>query len=439
MIAHIPFKKLIFHRVAKNTYWLLGDYLLRLLLGIIVFVLSARIFGPERFGMLNYALSFITLFLPLAGLGLDRIIVRDLVREQKKQNEILFTSFCMRFLSGSVMIVLSLVLISFLKPGDSTMLSIVGIFSSLLLFQAFDIFDYWFQSVIQSRTVVLVKAGIFIIFAFGKSLSLIIFPSLIVYVLLSAIESGLYGIGLLSAYLKINGKIPWNFNLLWAWKMMRQSYPLFLSGLFVIISMKIGQIIIGQVVSERQLGIYSAATRISETTYIIITATTASVFPLFAQLRKASRLKYYTWLQTFFDFSGGTALAISLSITLLAYPIIKVLFGIQYEESIQILQIHIWSTIPVFLSTTQGIWNINEGYTHIHLFQAFGTTVCTIASLILFLPRFGIVSVAWISVLSPFISMVVINLLNTESRKILRYQLQSLFVLKHLGLFIRHI
>jgi len=64
-----------------NSGWLMFEKLLRMAVGLFVNVWIARYLGPENFGLLSYALAFAFLFLPLVTLGLDEIVVRNLVRD----------------------------------------------------------------------------------------------------------------------------------------------------------------------------------------------------------------------------------------------------------------------------------------------------------------------------------------------------------------------
>ena len=65
----------------KNIFWLFGDKILRLGVGLIVGAVVARYLGPELFGKWNYAIAFISLVSALSTLGLDQIIVKHLLHE----------------------------------------------------------------------------------------------------------------------------------------------------------------------------------------------------------------------------------------------------------------------------------------------------------------------------------------------------------------------
>ena len=70
-----------FLKYLKNTSWLFGEKILRIVVGLFVGIWVARYLGPEQFGLFSYAQSFVGLFTAIATLGLDGIVVRELVKE----------------------------------------------------------------------------------------------------------------------------------------------------------------------------------------------------------------------------------------------------------------------------------------------------------------------------------------------------------------------
>ena len=68
-------------KYANNAIWLFSEKGLRALEAFLVGLWIARYLGPEDFGLLNYAYSFVFLFTAIATLGLDQIVVKDLVNK----------------------------------------------------------------------------------------------------------------------------------------------------------------------------------------------------------------------------------------------------------------------------------------------------------------------------------------------------------------------
>ena len=87
-----------------NTSWLMAENILRLLAGLFVGVYVARYLGPEKFGIFSYSLAFVSLFSSIAKLGLDKILIRELLNQPDKTNELLGTAFWLK-VAGAVMMI----------------------------------------------------------------------------------------------------------------------------------------------------------------------------------------------------------------------------------------------------------------------------------------------------------------------------------------------
>lgn len=75
-----------FKRYFENTSWLVAGKIFSMLVAFFVGVYVARYLGPDRLGLLSYSQSFVMLFAPLANLGLDYIVVRELVKDETKRD-----------------------------------------------------------------------------------------------------------------------------------------------------------------------------------------------------------------------------------------------------------------------------------------------------------------------------------------------------------------
>ena len=77
-----------FMKYFKNTSWLFGEKILRMVVGLFVGIWVARYLGPEQFGLFSYSQSFVGLFIAIATLGLDGIVVRELVKDENRRDDL---------------------------------------------------------------------------------------------------------------------------------------------------------------------------------------------------------------------------------------------------------------------------------------------------------------------------------------------------------------
>ena len=106
-----------FLKYLKNTSWLMSEKIIRLVIALTVGVLVTRYLGPNDFGILSYANSFVGLFAAFSSLGLGDILVRELVKANKKSEELLGTAFTLQTL-GSLFIMLCLIIFVFFNDNE---------------------------------------------------------------------------------------------------------------------------------------------------------------------------------------------------------------------------------------------------------------------------------------------------------------------------------
>ena len=151
------------HAAMHNSGWLLFDKLVRLMLGLLVGAWVARYLGPAQYGELAYALAYIAFFQTVSTLGLDSIVVRDLVIHPEREAQILGTAFTLRFACGIfswLVAVLGMAVISGWSDRSVLLVLLVG---GSLVFQAADTVDLWFQSRSQSRRTVVAKLAAYLL------------------------------------------------------------------------------------------------------------------------------------------------------------------------------------------------------------------------------------------------------------------------------------
>ena len=138
-----------FRKYFANTSWLLGERILRMAVSLFVGIYVARYLGPERFGLLSYALSFVWLFSSLASFGLDDILVRELVQRPEQRNNLLGTVFWLKVCGTTVMGNAIVAVLYFMAEDQQTYWTIV-IIAFGFIFQTTNVIEFYFQAQVQS-------------------------------------------------------------------------------------------------------------------------------------------------------------------------------------------------------------------------------------------------------------------------------------------------
>ena len=418
-------------KMLGNTGWLFADKILRMGVGLIVGVWVARYLGPEQFGVMSYAGAFVTLFTVVAGLGLDGIVVRELVKEPTNQEEILGTAFILKLLGGVISTLAAGGAIMWLKSGDALTRLIVWVLAVGMIFQAFDVIDYYFQSRVTSKYSVWAKNLAFLLMALARVTLVLVRAPLIAFAF-SALGEVVFGaIGLVVIY-KANGNslLKWKPALIKSKNLLKYSWPLILSGLSIVVYMKIDQVMLGSMIGNKSVGIYSAAVRISEIWYFIPTSICSSVFPSIIEAKALDEGLYYRRIQRLFNIMTALALCLAVPMSFLSTFVVTSLFGKGFAAAGSVLAIHIWTAVFVFLGVAQGSWDLTENLTKLSLLRMVSGAVINIILNLLLIPRYSVLGAAMATVISQAFSSVLLNLVFKRTRVMFYCQIKSILFLR---------
>lgn len=400
-----------------NTAWLFGDKILRMGVGLLVGVWVARYLGPEEFGLMNYAMAIVALFGAVAGLGLNGIVVRDLVREPENAHTTLGTAFLLQVIGGLLAFGLAVAAIGFARPDDNLAKLVVAVLGFAMVFRSTEVVKYWFESQVKSKHAVWVENGIFVGLA-GVKIGLIVMAApLMAFVWSSFAEGALVAVGLLWIYSRETSALSrWRTRYGRAKALLMQSWPLIVSGLAVMVYMRIDQIMLAQMLGDEAVGIYSAAVRVSEVWYFIPTAIVASVFPAILAAKVHSETLYRQRLQNLYNAMVALALAVALPMTFLSGWVISLLFGDAYAGGGAILAVHIWSALFVFLGLASGRGYLAENLQILAFTRTLlGAIVNVLANFIL-IPRLGILGAALGTLFAQMAAAYLFDLLHPRTR-----------------------
>ena len=417
-----PLRRRVEHRpglikILDNIGWLFFDKILRMGVGLLVGVWVARYLGPEQFGQLNYAIAFVGLFGAIAGFGLNGIVVRDIVRDPQSANVTLGTAFFLQTFAGLFAVILIIFSVSILRPDDEFTRFIVAILSLSIIFKSSEVFKYWFESQVKSKFVVWVENGAFILFATIKVGFITLNLSLIYFIWVALAEAALVCVGLIFIYSATDNELSLlSLSTKKAREMLLESWPLILSGLAIAVYMRIDIIMIGEILGEADVGIYSAATRLSEVWYFIPMAICSSVFPTIVRQQKSSPIEYLKSMRQLYFVMWAISITAALFVTAFGENLIGVLFGFKYLGSAEVLIIHIWGGVFVCLGVARGNWILAEGLNrYTFIYTMFGAVFNVLLNLWA-IPIYGVSGAAYATIFSYGLSVIIIPAIFPKTR-----------------------
>jgi O-antigen/teichoic acid export membrane protein len=413
-------------RILGNIAWLWSDRLFSMALGLVVGILVARYLGPALLGLLSFAAAFVALFSALPLLGLRSIVVREIVRDRAAAGEILGTAMVLIAVGGVLATVAVNVVIGFLRFEDTTSRVLVAILSSSLLWKCFQVTELWFESQVHSRPVVWLKNAVLTTFA-PVTLALIWWQAPVTaFAWANAAQAALLAAGL--AWLLLRQRVSLGgLSVVWsrALALLANSWPLLLSSVAIVIYMKIDQVMLGEMLDAEAVGVYAVAAKLSEAWYFIATAIVASVFPAILRAKRRSLGLYHRRVQRLYDLMVALGIGVGLVITLLAGPVIDILYGKAYQSSAEILKVHVWAGVFVFLGSASGKWLLAENLQRLSLQRTLSGAVANVLGNLILIPLYGAVGAAWATLLSYAVAGMFFDVFQRRTRLMWRMKLRA--------------
>lgn len=389
------------HKILQNSGWLLIDKLARLFLGLFTMAMIARHFGPEEFGIWNYSIALTAIVGGMAILGLDKIVVKELVSAPERRNEIVSTALLMRLAGGLVSCAICIMITWFTRQNNPLYIWCTTITAFNILLQSFDVFDYYYQSHNQVQRVIIPKVAVFVLFCLIKMICVRMNLSFMIILWVSLAELVITYLLIFIYYVYHEGIASLcKARLQEARYLFSQSWSLLFTGVLVLLYMKSDQLMLDILTTPRQLGEYAAAARISELWYAIPTVIAVAMLPNLIQKRQTNHSRYLENVEKWIRLSMWGSTLIAIIVTIGSGWLTGIMYGSQYPHAGIILSIHIWANIPVFICVAIMQYQIVEGNYNANLYATIAGIAANLAINLLLIPSLGGIAAAIATVVS---------------------------------------
>lgn len=342
-------------KFVKNTSWIMVAQIIYLIISFFMSIISARILGPDDYGVYNYCYSILLLITPLATLCLDSILVKELVNRKESNGKILGSGIVFRIISSIIMLLIALIMISILKKGQLIYIIITIIISSSFLFKSFDLIELWFQSRLESKYASIAKTTVAIVSTIIKLLILFITRNVIWFSFGLVIDMLFLMFGYLYVY-KRNGGPKFSFDINEGENLVRISSSFIISTFFISLYSKLDQIMIGNFLPIAYVGFYSVAIFFESSWYFIPTAIINSAKPFIfdnSDQNVEMRNKRIKQLYAAIFWMG---IVVAFIFSLISDKVILAVYGTQYVASITATNIIMWAGAFSMTGTVRAIW-----------------------------------------------------------------------------------
>ncbi len=420
-------------KIAKNTTVLLVAQIISYVLAFFYTIYTARYLGASGFGIISSALALGAILSIFTELGLSTLTVREVSRDKSLANKYIGNTLALKLILSSITITAMVLVVTLghYPPQIAaviyyiTLSFVVGAFTSIFysIFQAYEKME--FQSIGQIINSIIMFSGILLIIYYQKS----IIEFGLIY-LIASIISLIYGV-IICVWKFVLPKIEIDLNL-WKsaltkieldtnlWKfLITEAVPLAISGVFLLIAFRIDTLILLWINGTAAVGFYNAAFSLMTALMFVPFVYVSAIFPLLSRLNVSSKeLLKYSYEKSF-KYLIILSLPIAVGTTLLASPIILMIYKSAFSQSIAALQILIWAIPLIFVNYILGtaINSINKQRETVK--TTFIAMLLNIALNLLLLPRYGLIAACYITILTELTCfMLWFHIMNVHGYKI---------------------
>lgn len=415
-------------KVLKNVYWAILSKVVNMAGALLVGIFVARYLGPAQYGLMNYVISFVSLFLILANFGFENIEIREESRHPEETAKIIGTTFLLRLLFSLIAYVI-IITVAFIYEAEGYTIFLISLYGLVVFSTPFDVIRNYYSSIVKNEYICKVSIARTIWSSTFRVVLLFCKASLIWFVVSLLIDALFLVQGYLYVYKKNGLSIKkWSYDMDTAIYMIQQSFPLLISGAAATIFLKIDQVMIGNMINKESVGYFSVATRFVEVLIFIPGILINTISPILTRTKKNSVEDYYAKAQIFINCVVWGSMFTSVIFCFICYPIIKYTFGEQYILAVRPMQILAFKLVAVSLNIISGQILIIDGKQKLFVIRSLsGCFVCILLNYLI-IPLWGINGVAFIVIFTQLIAGYIIHAVIPQYRYVFKMQTKSIFV-----------
>ena len=373
-------QNLLKNRTAKNAGYLIAGKVIQMAFSLVISLLTARYLGPSNYGLINYAGAYTGFFAAVCTLGINNVLVKEFIDHPGEEGMVIGTTLGLRAIS-SILSAAAIAVLTFILDADEPTTRLVVILASIgMIFQIAETFNYWFQSRLESKVTATATLIAYLISSAYKVYLLIAGKSVEYFVLVSSLDYLCLGIILYVQYKK-RSESRLSFSWQYGKKLFKKSYHFILSGLMISIYAQTDKIMLKHMIGQTENGYYATAAAISTMWCFILSAVIDSMYPSIMEATKADDGELFKKRNVqLYAIVFYLSAFVSLCFTILARPIILILYGESYLPAAAPLRIITWYTAFSYLGVARNAWVVAKDRQK-YLFQIY--TASALANVVL--------------------------------------------------------
>lgn len=403
-------------KVVQNTSWIIAGKSLQMVISFLVGIVTARYLGPSNYGLISTATAYTSFFQPFCTMGLSAVFVKMVLDNKEDEGKLLGSGILMRCASSVLSMSVMMVVVIFVNPNDRVLQTVCFIHSFVLLFQAFDLFDYWYQSKYKSKFSSIIGVIGYAASAIYK-VALLVLDKSVEWFAFATVLDFLVIAFIYMLYTVPKNKIRLSFSVDSAKLLFNSGKHFILSNVLVVSYAYLDRIMLSKMIDSAAVGLYTTATTICSLWVFVLAAYINSVRPSVVESYQTNLEEYKKKLIQLYSVVIWLSVIISAFICLFSRTIVLLLYGREYIGSVNTLRIITWYTGFSYLGVARSVWTVCENKQKYEKYFAFGGVVTNIILNVCFIKNWGIEGAALASLVTQIVTNVMLPYVIKETRE----------------------
>lgn len=411
-------------KILSNSVWMIIQHLYSMLTSLVIVALIARYLGPSDYGLINYCASVISLFTTLAGLGLDNLIVSEIIRRPEKEGGYLGTALIMRLGASFILYPVFLALIYVMHPGDKVLLTVAAFQALGMVFQTYEVLVYWFRIKLRMKYVSIALICAISVQTVLRLILLYLKVTVEWFALALSVQAFVAAV-IIAAFFVKKSEVRLKVSFKDAKDLLRISYNCIISSMSIIIYMQADKIILEKITDSAQVGIYSAAVLLATCWQFIPMALIDSSRPVVLEKRKVSREEYLDRFKLVVAGANLVSFVFALCMSLIGWLFILFIYGSEYITAVIPLIILSWASFFAMSGYARSIWITGEGFYKFDKIFTVTAALIDITLDIVLIWKFGIIGAAVATLITYVYEVLIVPLFFKDTRIFTKLYFQS--------------
>lgn len=407
-----------------NSGWMIGQQIYSMVLSLLVGVLTSRYLGPSNVGLINYGSSLISFFYVLSQLGIDDIIVNEMIKRPEKQGDYLGTALVMRLVVSLLSIPTLMFIICYLEPNNPLLHIVTFLQAISIVLNSYEVLVFWFQMKLKMQVVSLATIVALTIVSVWKSFLLINKEGIELFAFSVSIQALVSGAFVIAIFVK-KSKVKLRFCIDDAKYLYKHSSNYIMGNLAIALYTQLDKVMIGKMMNEEEVGYYSIAVNLASMWMFVVFAlinSSRSIIISYKQEKQEMYLKRYKQLLL-----GITVVSLFFctAFTGFGWIAVRVLYGKAFMPAVVPLCFLVWSNYFALIGCGRSIWIAAESYyKYPKYFAVFGAVLNVILNYF-FISNIGMTGAALATLFTQLCTTLAVPLLFKETRPFVKIYIES--------------